>query len=142
MYTAKIIKANKVQNHIIADVEFIDGDTKVSEAIKTHSKSDLDNQIRRRLEIFNELENELPKIEVGDWVAPVEVIPAVKEPTAEELKAQEIANMEMEIQALVEKIKREEEINLLATKNTELATKITELETLKTDTVIKEISTT
>jgi len=120
MFTAKIISKSKSNGFINVDVEF-----KKGEEIVNHSftgiveANQIDRNIERHLDILNKVDEELEKINIGEWQKPVKE-EVKREPTAEEIEEREKAQKQMEIDALIAQIKREKEIEELAKENSEL----------------------
>jgi len=125
MFTAKIISKSKSNGLINVDVEFKKGEEIINHSFTGIVEVDqIDRNIERRLDTLNKVDEELDKINIGEWQKPVkEKIP---EPTAEEIAEREEAQKQREIDDLVAKIKREKEIEELAKENSELQALISE----------------
>ena len=127
MYTARIVEKEKERGLINVTVEFSDGETTISHVFKGLVEADqLNRNIERRLSILNKVDEEVEKISIGDWVAPEQ--PAPYEPTPEEVRAQAIAEKQMELERLIALEKQAEEVAEYATRNPDIAAAAAELE--------------
>lgn len=120
------------QNRIT--VEYSNEAVKCTETFFFSSKEDLDNRIAskiKQLDTVIALDAELVTTNYKITEKPVEPI---KEPTAltlEEIKQAEINTKKIELSNLVEQTKRDKEIALIASEDTDVALKLAELEALK-----------
>ena len=120
MFTAKIISKSKSNGFINVDVEFSKGEEIVNHSFTGIVEANqIDRNIERYLDILNKVDEELEKINIGEWQNPVKE-EIKREPTAEEIAEREKAQKQMEIDALIAQIKREKEIEELAKENSEL----------------------
>ena len=132
MYTAKIIKKEKINGLINVDVEMSNDNEVIKKSFQGLVEAEqLNRNIERHLAILNQIDIELDIIKIGDWTMPEKTVEAPIKQTADELRAIEIANKEKEVLELAEKLKKEKELQLLSLENEELAIKIQELEVLK-----------
>jgi len=125
MFTAKIISKSKSNGLINVDVEFKKGEEIINHSFTGIVEVDqIDRNIERRLDTLNKVDEELDKINIGEWQKPAEE--ETPKPTAEEIAEREEAQKQREIDDLVAKIKREKEIEELAKENSELQALISE----------------
>jgi hypothetical protein len=124
----------RVEDRIRITVAVMDGTTELfGRAFEGRTANELKGTLANFQAILSNLEDELEAVPLGEFTAPQpEPVSAPVEPTPEELKAQEIATLEAELQAEVERVKREREIAAIALENEAVAAKVTELEALKT----------
>jgi len=125
MFTAKIISKSKSNGLINVDVEFKKGEEIINHSFTGIVEVDqINRNIERRLDTLNKVDEELDKINIGEWQKPAEE--ETPKPTAEEIAEREEAQKQREIDDLVAKIKREKEIEELAKENSELQALISE----------------
>lgn len=100
--------------------------------LRARSFTELENTLTNLRNEVNKIPGEIAKVKLGKWTpptpAPVVETPA---PTAEELEAQAISAKEMELQTLVEQVKKEKELNEIALENASVKAKLDELNALK-----------
>jgi len=135
MFTATTTKKDFREGVFQVSVSFTDGTETITEAFNIYSKEDLDRRIEDRLNALNRLLDLKTSLVLGVWTKPVKPTEPKIEPiplTIEQLKEQEINTKEIELTTELERAKREQEINLLATTDAVFAQKLAEYEALKT----------
>lgn len=134
MRTIKIQEVKRKDDVMVATVAVMEGETELfGRPLTARSKQELDGTIANLYREVNKIDEEIAKVEIGTWTPPTpEPTPEPVPPTAEELKAKEISAKEMELQEEIERAKREREVAELAQADAGVASKLAELEALKT----------
>lgn len=102
-----------------------------SRVVEARSKRELDNTLANVLSVANQVEADFALIEEGVWTPPIVETPVVAEPTTAEIEAQAISTKEMELQEMVEKVKKEKEFQAIALENADVKAKLDELNAFK-----------
>ena len=145
MYTLKSIQVDTKADAPIpgerlllwVDAVFTDGTTDVAIDFKIENKELMDNTLRSIIARLNQRDAEKAIINTTNYVIP-EVSTVIPEPTPEEIKMNQIAAKEMELQIEIEKTEKNIKLAELAKTNPEIAIKASELEVLKTEEIAAE----
>ena len=125
---------NIVSGRFTGVAKVVDGDTVLENyPVSARTRAELDNTLRNLLAIHQALPEHFADLADGEYTVGEEVkeVTEAVEPTPEELLAQAIASKEAEIQAEVERIKKEREIAEIAAEHSNVASKLAELEVLR-----------
>jgi hypothetical protein len=125
---------NIVSGRFTGVAKVVDGDTVLENyPVSARTRAELDNTLRNLLAIHQALPEHFADLADGEYTVgeEVEEVTETVEPTPEELLAQAIASKEAEIQAEVERIKKEREIAEIAAEHSNVAAKLAELEVLR-----------
>jgi hypothetical protein len=125
---------NIVSGRFTGVAKVVDGDTVLENyPVSARTRAELDNTLRNLLAIHQALPAQFADLADGEYTVgeEVEEVTETVEPTPEELLAQAIASKEAEIQAEVERIKKEREIAEIAAEHSNVAAKLAELEVLR-----------
>lgn len=115
-------------------VDYTNGTVKCSETFFFSSKEDLDTRITNKIADLDKVVALDADLVTTGYVIVEKVAepePVVVPPTPEEIKQSQINVKEVELIQIVEQAKRDKEIALIAAEDNEVASKLAELEALK-----------